>query len=632
MANNTVDTRRRDKRPVEQPAEARRAPSLDTAPLRGRPANENDPGTARLMARLNRRPSYGAFAVAALAILAWVFVWSMSYSATLLQQPLPQLIVSVALLVLPIGIMLIMAYFFVRAQHLRQVSEVLMQSAMRLIRPQDIATEGLTSIAQAVRAEVDLLVGGVEHAVQRATVLEEIVHKEISAIERAFGGNEDRIRSLVTGLENQRIALHQAGLVVGNESGPMLARIETNTQNLDHVINNAQGTLAKLEQGLKTSTVELARTIDEVSSRATLAGNEIGGQTAQMERMSSMLVGELQSFSQHLQDQIQTLSSTTSLLNSESTSFGRNVQGMETHVVELLKQSVNQLTGVNMELSRTIDRVSVASVEQIRQAATEMADVVESTSGNITYHLKATSTEVASLIESSGIEAAQQIEQSRGHVTQGLQSVAQDYLDKVAASRNALTSYLDQSSTQLITSVDDATLRLSDRLSSTSVQFLTGLDQTANQLLSQLSTSGSGLAGKVEETTNRLFTEIGAKANQINVKLDETSTTLFTRLDRQANFVNTQVEDTAVKIYDTLELRANELGTSMENTALRVLDTIDQQSTEINSRISDSVNRFQSAFGHTSSQLTGSQHKERRRLEIRAQRNIVRWILDRLRR
>ena len=69
------------------------------------------------------------------------------------------------------------------------------------------------------------LVGGVEHAVQRAAVLEEIVHKEIAAIERAFGGNEDRIRNLVTGIENQRSALHQATLVINNDANPLIARL-----------------------------------------------------------------------------------------------------------------------------------------------------------------------------------------------------------------------------------------------------------------------------------------------------------------------------------------------------------------------------------------------------------------------
>ena len=74
----------------------------------------------------------------------------------------------------------VMAYFLWRAQQLRMVSEVLMHSALRLVRPTDIASENLTSIAQAVRNEVDLLVGGVEHAYQRASALEEIVHKEMS--------------------------------------------------------------------------------------------------------------------------------------------------------------------------------------------------------------------------------------------------------------------------------------------------------------------------------------------------------------------------------------------------------------------------------------------------------------------
>ncbi len=572
MASNTVETRRRDKRLAERQAELRRNPSAESAPLRGRPANENDPGSSLMLARLNRQPSYMAYYVAFVLSLAWIFAWSMLYSATLFNQPADETVRSITLLVLPIGVMWVMAYFLWRAQQLRQVSEVLMQSAMRLIRPQDIATEGLTSIAQAVRSEVDLLVGGVEHAVQRATVLEEIVHKEISAIERAFGGNEDRIRTLVTGLENQRSALHQASLVVGNESAPLLARLEINTQNLDSVVNSAQSTLVRFEQGLKNSTSELARTIDEVSTRAAVAGNEIGGQTTQMERMSGMLVGELRTFSQHLQEQIQTLSSAAGHLNAETTNFGRNVQGMESNVTHLLVQSM----------------------DQIKALTAEMSDVVQSSSGNITYHLKATSSEVASLIERSGIDAAQQIELSRGRVDQGLQNVAKDYMDKVARTHGDLKGYLDQAATQIVVGVEDAAHKLSDRLSTTNSQFLTGLDETANQLFTQLNAAGSGLAGKVEETTNRLFSEIGQKATQINLKLDETSTGVFDRLDLQANYVNSHIEETASKLYGNLDSRANALGTTIENNALRVFEAIDEQSAQVNGRLGEVVVQLQS--------------------------------------
>ncbi len=64
MASNTVETRRRDKRSAERQAELRRSPSLEAAPLRGRPANENDPGSSLMMARLHRQPSYMAYYVA----------------------------------------------------------------------------------------------------------------------------------------------------------------------------------------------------------------------------------------------------------------------------------------------------------------------------------------------------------------------------------------------------------------------------------------------------------------------------------------------------------------------------------------------------------------------------------------
>jgi len=260
MASNTTETRRQDKRAAEAETQRREPPrgSLDPAPVRGRPANENDPGTSMMLARLRRQPSFAPYYAAFALSLAWVAGWFFIFSSTLFgsqgaaaPEGMADTMTALALLGLPIGLIWVLAYFLWRASQLRQVSEVLMQSAMRLIRPQDIATEGLTTIAQAVRSEVDLLVGGVEHAVQRASVLEEIVHKEIAAIERAFGGNEERIRSLVTGIENQRAALHQAGLVINGDANPLLARLETNTKNLDHVVANAHDTLARLETGLR---------------------------------------------------------------------------------------------------------------------------------------------------------------------------------------------------------------------------------------------------------------------------------------------------------------------------------------------------------------------------------------------
>ena len=566
MASNTTETRRQDKRPGDTEAQRRESQrvSLDTAPVRGRPANENDPGTSMMLARLRRQPSSAPYFVAFFLTLAWVAGWFFIFSNTLIAadgalspKGLPDTMRALALLVLPIGVIVVTAHFLWRASQLRQVSEVLMQSAMRLIRPQDIATEGLTTIAQAVRSEVDLLVGGVEHAVQRATVLEEIVHKEIAAIERAFGGNEDRIRSLVTGIENQRSALHQAGLIINNDANPLITRLESNTQNLDVIINNAHATLARIETGLRDTTVGLARTIDEVASRANAAGEEIGSQTSQMERMSGLMVGELRDFSRHLAAQLDQLSQVTGSLGSESAEFGRSVLGLEAGVIQAVRQSVDQLTGINQDIARTVERAALTSSDNMKQATADLTDVIETTGNNISFHLKSTTNDVAQTIERAGLDTSQQIDHSRVLVTQGLQSVATEYLDKVAKARADLVGYLDTSSEDIAGTINQATDNVAGRLNAASSQFLTGMDQTANTLLSQLNSTGSGLAGRVEQTTTKLFTEIGQRAEHIITKLDDSAGLVFGRLDEQASYVSNRVEDTANNILAAVEDRTS---------------------------------------------------------------------------
>ena len=72
-----------------------------------------------------------------------------------------------------------------------------------------------------------------------------------------------------------------------------------------------------------------------------------------MERLSSALVSELRTFSQHLADQIESLAEATGSLNTETQSFGRNIEGMESSIVQLLKSSVNELSSLNVDLSRS---------------------------------------------------------------------------------------------------------------------------------------------------------------------------------------------------------------------------------------------------------------------------------------
>lgn len=607
-----MDPRRRDKRPGEPEAPARRE-AHEPAPLRSRPANENDPGTSMMLAKLRRSPSFAPYYVAFALSLGWIAGWFFIFSNSVIAVPDPlgpqrlaETMRALALLILPIGVVWVTAYFLWRASQLRQVSEVLMQSAMRLIRPQDIATEGLTSIAQAVRSEVDLLVGGVEHAMQRAAVLEEIVHKEISAIERAFGGNEERIRGLVAGLENQRAALHQASMVLASEANPVLARLESNTQNLGGIIVNAQSTLVQLEQGLRESSSGLARTIDEVASRAATASGQIGTQTDQMERVSSLLTGQLGEFSHQLQQQIETLSRASNSLNSESTSFGRNVQEMESNVVQLLGQSVDRLTGINREIGLAIERVSADSAGQIKQAAAGLSEIIQNTGGNITYHLNATSNEVASLIERSGIDVSQQIEQSRTLVTQGLEQVTTGYLGRIAQAQDEFTGLLDRATGNMAGTIErtasgaaqelqSAGSAINELLVSTSGTIAAHLKETSDIVGRQMQDSGLALAQNIEGSgglvTDRLITVSGEFVQNVSKARDD----LFALLDSSANEMTSRLDRTAADMTQQLE-----------SSATRIHDHIGATATDVTSRLVEATDKLTVQLDQTSGRLAGT--------------------------
>ncbi len=563
--------------------------------MRSRPANENDPGTSVMLAKLRRNPSFAPYFVAFALSLGWIAGWFFVFSNSVIAAPDPfgpqrlaETMRALALLMLPIGIVWVTAYFLWRASQLRQVSEVLMQSAMRLIRPQDIATEGLTSIAQAVRSEVDLLVGGVEHAMQRAAVLEEIVHKEISAIERAFGGNEERIRGLVTGLENQRAALHQASMVLASEANPVLARLESNTQNLGGIIVNAQSTLVQLEQGLRESSSGLARTIDEVASRAAGASGQLGAQTEQMERVSGLLSGQLQDFSGQLQQQIKTLSDVSGALNSESTDFGRRVQEMEANVIQVLRQSVEQIGGIG---------------------------------GNITYHLNATSNEVASLIERSGIDVSQQIEQSRTFVTQGLEQVATDYLGRIAGAQDEFTGLLDRATGNMAGTIERTALgaaqelqsagsAINELLVSTSGTIAAHLKETSDIVGRQMQDSGLALAQNIEGSggliTDRLITVSGEFVQNVSkarddlfALLDSSANEMTSRLDRTAAGMTQQLEASATRIHDHIGATATDVTSRLVEATDKLTVQLDQTS----GRLANTGMKFAEIVGSTGTQI-----------------------------
>ncbi|MGI9414067.1 MAG: hypothetical protein ACR2PM_10380, partial [Hyphomicrobiales bacterium] len=334
-----------------------------------RPANENEPTTAALIGSLKQQPSAAPFFMGSLFSAVWLIAYIAyvlsanrpeaerlgGFGEAFSQMPMESMIVLFAMAVLPIILVGSISYLIWRAQQMRQVSQTLVQTALRLIRPEDVANEGFSTIGQAVRRELGQLVGGVEHAIARAGELETIVHKEISALERAFGGNEERIRTLLDGLEKQRTALEEAGFVLGSEANPLVNRLEQNTSTLQQIIDSASTTLHSLETGLKESTHELGGAIAEIAQQASGTSEQIAQQTGRLEQISNTVLQDMRKFNEQLGEQTDTLTKTTHALEHSSTEWAQEVERVSSNVTTQMRDTSSELSSLLRGASTEFD-------------------------------------------------------------------------------------------------------------------------------------------------------------------------------------------------------------------------------------------------------------------------------------
>jgi hypothetical protein len=192
-------------------AEARKAalatpePANDpTTPARAA-ANDDRRAVSGITYALTRRPSSAPYWFAFLASALWVgvtgwLVWTTFAPAGLDLAGLarqPNFLFAAAGVILPVFLLFGFAVLLRRAQELRLTARSMTEIALRLAEPETNAQEAVVTVGQAIRREMAAVGDGLERVVARAGEIEVLVHNEVSSLERAYGENELRIRSLI---------------------------------------------------------------------------------------------------------------------------------------------------------------------------------------------------------------------------------------------------------------------------------------------------------------------------------------------------------------------------------------------------------------------------------------------------
>jgi hypothetical protein len=578
-------------------------PSAARVPLRDMPANENEPGTAAIISNLKRKPPLATLYAASAAAFFWLTLTGTAYLPSVFAQSpilIPEVMKVIALMLLPGATLMAAAYLLYRAQQLRQMSESLMHTAMRLVRPQDIAVDSLASVAMAIREEMNALIAGVEQAMNRASDLEGMVHREMSAIENAFGGNEERIRNLISGLENQRVALQQAGYVIGTETSPILNRLEQSTHNLDQIIQIAQTALGSLDAGLKESTSELHRTIEEVVVRGTLVGDEITTQTRRMEETSSNLITGIDSFRQHIDVQVATLARTSGDLKTEGTGFGEIVRGMENNLVSNMRNSVTELSSLHSEVTRAVNRLTETLSEQIKSSGSQISEIMQSTSGNVSYQLQSSSQEAARQIESSSDQVIKKIQVAGDYVSDKMHYVSQDFMGNVTRARdeifsfmeeagNSMTGQLSASAGEILGRMEMTTGEVTNRIAQDTRSFASTIEQSANNIATLLSTTAAQSAGRIEQSSLAVGELLSNLAHEVTGRVEQSTDVLNSNLTSTSSLLVSRMQQASETAVSSVAALADGLSERMTDASSGLSEALSGAADTIAARIGDAA-------------------------------------------
>ena len=260
-ASPIIDLQRAPAEAAEPAAASRpaKAPAARVAPAAS-PANDDRPSVGQMLAALQPRPSRTPYVFAAGASLVWIalgalyvfqrYSWDQLADAAFLARP--ESILALLTCLGPVFFAFIAAALVRRAQEMRQSVRSMSEVAIRLIEPETLASDQIMSLSQAIRREVASMGDGIERALARASELETMMRSEVSNLERSYGDNERRIRSLIDELSSEREAIvantERVRGAIGNAHESLSSELETVGMRLADRVSEAGNRVAACDQ------------------------------------------------------------------------------------------------------------------------------------------------------------------------------------------------------------------------------------------------------------------------------------------------------------------------------------------------------------------------------------------------
>lgn len=476
---------------------------------------------------------------------------------------------------------LVLFYFLAgvawRSQELSMIAQSMAQMAVRFSEPENVASDTIVTVGQAIRREVAAMGDGVERAIARAGELEALVTNEVAALERAYSDNEVRIRALLQDISIQRDNLVGQAEQVRNA----ISGVQIDLRQDIALISDA------IAARVDDVTTNITQMLDERSQHITGAFSAAGDNmlVALGERGGDLLDRLEEASSQTAQAVLEATEQLTANLNFKTSHIQEEFADLADGIHELLNEKIERITGDFEERAVAIVDGITTRTEQVhdtlRNSGDSLLNEMDLRSADMAAKVDEAGNRLADLILTSGDKAGEALDVTVNALVAKVVSQTESSHETLAERIGAFENLLKEQGGEL----SEKFARDSGTLGALITRHVAEFDRTVKtfggEIVDRMGQHTQNIATGLKTYVDTFDTRVTAHGAQIRDAVDERLTRFQSALESRVTTLDVSL-DTKIKTFDeTIDARLSALEHSFESRTASVTQAIDTQSTAL---------------------------------------------------
>ncbi len=536
---------------------------------RSGPANDDRASVGSMIYSLQRQPAKTPYWAALLISSVWL-ISGLTYGWVILRDEMtaisslrdylasPALLTLTTVVIVPILFFFVLAVLVRRAQGLRLVAQSMTEVAARLAEPEGVAKDAVASVGQAVRREVAAMGDGVERALARAGELEALVHGEVSALERAYGDNEIRIKGLVEELVSER------------------ETIKTHSQALREQISTSH-------EGFNTD-------IDNVTQRIAAAITTAGDQlTETMELRAAQITSAISSTGDNVSE----------TLLARGTNLVESLAGKANEISETLDKSTT-------DIFESFESRKAELTEDLSQAGTAIAEIMGTRNVELSETLIARTSEMGQQLQQYSAEVVGTISNAGAEVGNALSNTMGKAQEMLVQHNAKVGETLGAHSEELNNRLDAQAGRINEVLGERSTEISHTLARAGGELLNNLNSRGNEINANLTQSLGSIDNTLATRGVEVADRFASQASQLEDSMSRQIESVGTTLSDRAGEMNNLLLSRIGEMSQVIDSGGSGLVNSLSAKTEEISKTFASKSGELTASLASNSSELTAS--------------------------